>query len=137
MTIDKYILKVPIISERFCGVSYSDKQSHILAYTVYLPTSGQDDEFLEIISKLSFDISDNICAKSSILIGLDSNQSEKSTRRRTEAMERFREQFSLKTILLGDRPTFHHNNGTSVSQIDHILYFVPDNSNTNTNICVN
>ena len=63
------------------------------------------------------------------MIGLDSNQSEKSTRRRTEAMERFREQFSLKTILLGDRPTFHHNNGTSVSQIDHILYFVPDNSN--------
>ena len=29
--------------------------------------------------------------------------------------------FNLKTILPGSRPTFHHNNGSSESQIDHIL----------------
>lgn len=44
-SIDKHISKIPILSERFCGVSYSDKQTSIIAYTAYLPTSGQDDEF--------------------------------------------------------------------------------------------
>ena len=43
-------------------------------------------------------------------------------------MMQFQPQFSLKTILLNDSPTFHHNNQTSVSQIDHILYFIPDKS---------
>ena len=53
--IDNHISKLPVISERFCGVNYSDKQTNILAYTVYMPTSGQDDEFLDVLAKLSFD----------------------------------------------------------------------------------
>ena len=43
-------------------------------------------------------------------------------------MMQFKAQFSLKTILLNDSPTCHHNNQTSVSQIDHILYFIPEKS---------
>ena len=93
-----------------------------------MPTSGQDDEFLEVLSKLSFDIYNNVAENSSIMIGLDSNQSNKSYRRRTDAMKQFQAQFSFKTVLLNDSPTFHHNNQTSVSQIDHILYFIPDKS---------
>ena len=119
--IDKYVYKVPVISERFCGVKYSDTQTNILSYTVYLPTSGQDDEFLEVLSQLSFDVRNNVGENSSILIGLDSNQSDKSSRRRTDPMKSFQSQLSLKSILLSDKPTFHHNNKTSVSQIDHIL----------------
>ena len=126
--IDKYVSKIPVISERFCGLTYSDNHTNIIAYTVYMPTSGQDDEFLEVLSKLSFDIYNNVAENSSIMIGLDSNQSDKSSRRRTDAMKQFQAQFSFKTVLLNDSPTFHHNNLTSVSQIDHILYFIPDKS---------
>ena len=78
--VDRNISKVPVISERFCGIKYSDKSVNILSYTVYLPTSGQDEEFLEVLSQLSFDIQNNADKKSSILIGLDSNQSNKSSR---------------------------------------------------------
>ena len=35
-SIDKHISKLPVISERFCGVSYSDKQTSIIAYTAYM-----------------------------------------------------------------------------------------------------
>ena len=98
----------------------------MVAYTAYLPTSGRDDEFLETISQLTIDLLTNIedrnrCA---ILIGLDSNQSEKSSSRRKKSMESFMTDFSLKSILLDVTPTFHHNNQISESQIDqmdHIL----------------
>ena len=38
------------------------------------------------------------------------------------------ETFSFKTILTSDKPTFHHNNEKSMSEIDHILYFLPSKS---------
>ena len=41
-------------------------------------------------------------------------------------MKYFMSKFSLKTILPDNKPTFHHNNQVSESQIDHILYFIPD-----------
>ena len=44
------------------------------------------------------------------------------------AMNSFLTEFHLKSILLGDQPTFHHNNQTSESQIDHIYFFIPDSS---------
>ena len=36
--------------------------------------------------------------------------------------------FPLKSVLANNQPTFHHNNQTSTSQIDHILYYIPENS---------
>ena len=92
-----------------------------------MPTSGQDEAYLEVLEQLDFDIKNNITGKSIILIGLDSNQSDKSSKRRTSAMEGFKKQFSLKSVLLNNQPTFHHNNMTSMSQIDHILYHIPGN----------
>ena len=57
-----------------------------------------------------------------LIIGLDSNQSVKSSRRRTYEMQNFIDKFSLKTILENNTdPTFHHYNG-SESQIDHIYH---------------
>ena len=128
--IDKNISRLPVICERFCGVKYTDKETNtnILAYTAYLPTSGQDDKFLDVLSQLSYDIRNNLVENCCILIGLDSNQSEKSSRRRTDAMRQFNINFSLKTILQNDLPTFHHNNQTSASQIDHILFYIPEES---------
>ena len=137
------IEKIPAVSERFCGVLYDDKVSNIkiLAYSAYLPTCGQDDEFLETVSQLTADIQSHIEDKNSccIIIGLDANQSEKSTLRRTNIFKLFLKDFSLQTILPGNKPTFHHNNQISESQIDHILYFIPAKSSLslkfNTQLC--
>ena len=130
-SVDSKITKIPVISERFCGVRYTEN-SHIviLAYSAYLPTSGKDDDFVETISQLTSDIYNNNVDKknTAILIGLDSNQSDGSTSRRTIAMKSFISEFSLKTIIPDDKATFHHNNQVSESQIDHILYFLPETS---------
>ena len=40
------IKNIEVISERFCGVIYHDTDANIIAYSAYLPTSGQDDDFL-------------------------------------------------------------------------------------------
>ena len=47
----------------------------IAANSAYLPTSGQDNEFLHVLSQLSFNIESNITNNTTVLIGLDSNQS--------------------------------------------------------------
>ena len=115
-----------VISERFCGVKYEDTDSkvNILAYTVYLPTSGQDDEFLEILSILSSDIAQHNTNDSVVIIGTDSNVSIKSSRRRCNAMNQFLQSFSLATILKDDKPTFHHNNNQNHKLIIFILLFL-------------
>lgn len=41
-------------------------------------------------------------------------------------MKSFMSDIHLKSILPDDKPTFHHNNQISESQIDHILIFIPD-----------
>ena len=108
------VTKLPVVSERFCGVCYCDLDTNtrILAYTAYLPTSGQDDAFLETVSQLTLDILANIEDRKNctVIIGLDSNQSEKSTSRRIISMKSFMSDINLKTILPDDKPTFHHNN---------------------------
>ena len=121
-SINIYVQKLPIVCERFCGVKYMDpdKSINIVSYSVYLPTSGLDDEFGEIISLLSLDISQNQDESSTLIIGMDSNQGNKSTQSRTFIMNNFLERFCLKTTHVNDVPTFHHNNNISSSQIDHI-----------------
>ena len=115
------VQKLPIVSTRFCGLRLKICNIEIIAYTVYLPTAGQDDEFLEEISLLTHDINEHTNHDSTVIIGIDLNTSEKSTSRRKEAFSAFNSEFELKTILPGEEPTFHHNNGVSESQIDHIL----------------
>ena len=109
-SVDKNITKLPIISERFCGIIYDDLGTKILAYTAYLPTSGQDYEFLHVLSQLFQDIENRITLDTIVIIGLDSNQSVKSSRCRTEAMQRFIKHFSLKTVLTNDNPTSAEQN---------------------------
>ena len=124
--IDRFVTKLPVISDRFCGVAYSDKRISLLSYTAYLPTSGQDEEFLEVLAQLSADIIQHMQDNVAVIIGADTNQSQKSSKRRTDAMNRFKIDFSFKSILVSNEPTFHHNNLTSVSQIDTIFHFIPE-----------
>ena len=118
---DRYVIRLPALSERFCGIKMF---SNILIYSAYLPTSGQDDLFLETLSQLSFDVESNIDGIETVIIGLDSNESVKSTKRRSTAMKMFCSKFKLKSIISGSKPTFHHNNQIAESQIDHILFFL-------------
>ena len=126
---EKFITKFEVVSERFCGVKYeTNVNNSIIAYTAYLPTSGQDDLFIEVLSLLSFDIIQNNTDNSIIVIGTDSNVSKKSSKRRQDAMRVFLDSFQLSSIMKNENPTFHHNNGTSESQIDQILIFIPEKS---------
>ena len=50
------------------------------------------------------------------------------TKRRYEAMRKFLNDKSLKTILTNEQATFHHNNQISESQVDHIYFFIPEES---------
>ena len=59
---------------------------------------------------------------------MDSNQSKKSSRCRSEAMNKFIELFALDSVHENDNPTFHHNNQMSESQIDHIFHNIPNKS---------
>ena len=81
----------------------------------------QDEEFLEVLSQLNFDI---VLHNTNDLVFIIGTLSIKSSKRRYEAMQHFLEYFSLKTILMSENPTFHHNNQTSESQVDHILIFI-------------
>ena len=128
MSIDKCVTRLPVVSDRFCGIQIKNAEADILAYSAYMPTAGKDSEFLEVLSSLSEDIKHYKNKDTTLVIGCDSNQSIKSTNRRSSAMNSFVSNFALKTILLGDVPTFHHNNLSSETQIDHIYYFIPANS---------
>ena len=125
-SVSSYISKLPIISTRFCGIKLKHENLDILSYSVYFPTAGQDDDFLEEICLLTNEIIQSLSSETILIIGMDSNCSSKSTKRRQEAFNTFCQQFSLETILPGDVPTFHHNNGTSESQIDHIMTNKPN-----------
>ena len=99
-SLDKFITKLPEISDRFCGIRYSDPSTNttIIAYTAYFPTSGQDEEFLEVLSLLDNDIATNHTENTVIILGTDSNVSSKSTNRRSEALQKFLKTFSSNSV---------------------------------------
>jgi hypothetical protein len=99
---------LPTTCERFAAVTISFTDTcNILAISLYAPTSGKDDEYLECLGYLEEFISTNYQDSRSILIGTDSNCSEKSTARRKLAWSQFCKTFSLK-ITSTEFPTFHH-----------------------------
>ena len=68
---DMPITKLDIVSNRFYGLKYQLNDTSILAYSVYLPTSGQDDFFIEVLSELKYDIEQNISENCAIIAGLN------------------------------------------------------------------
>ena len=92
----------------------------LLAILVYLPTSGKDVENLDCLAELSIFIYDNYSDDEAVLIGTDSNCSEKSSARRFQAFQLFCEQHDM-VKFRHPEATFHHSNGTSSSNIDFFL----------------
>ena len=92
----------------------------LLAISAYLPTFGKDDEYLECDDDLSNFILENKKTNEIVLIGTDSNCSDKSTSRRKAALSSLCTELAL-TKLCTSHPTFHHHNGASESVIDYFL----------------
>jgi hypothetical protein len=89
--------------------------------SLYDPTHGKDDEYLECLSLLTEFLLANSSPNDSCIIGADTNCSTKSSARRRKAWSAFCENFSLVSIS-SQAPTFYHHNGTSDSCIDTILF---------------
>ena len=109
---DMYISQLPIVSDRFCGIRYSNSLSNvsILVYSAYFPTRGQDDDFLEMLSILFSDITNNQDEDCSLMIGADTNQSPTSTIRRQVGWQNFLLEHHLQSVISTNEPTCHHNN---------------------------
>lgn len=112
--------------QRYSSVRVSLGSASLLAISLYAPTSGKDEEYLECFSCLSHFIHCNKSSTDTIIIGTDSNCSVKSTPRRKAAFRSFCIKHDLR-IYGSSRPTFHHNNLTSESCID---FFMISNSET-------
>ena len=82
-------------SDRFTGIRLNTRGQPILAISAYLPTSGKDDQFADCIAELSTYILENMKVNDLVLIGTDSNCSEKSTNRRCQVFQRFCEDLDL------------------------------------------
>ena len=106
--------------ERFAAIKVCSDKCSLLVVSLYAPTHGKDEEYLECLSYLAEFILENMSENDSLLIGADTNCSVKSSNRRQKAWNNFCENFSL-TTHAGPAPTFHHHNGTSNSLIDSIL----------------
>ena len=111
---------IPTNNTRFAGIRIALKTGSILSISLYAPTSGKDDEFLECITDLTEYILCNISEGDRLLIGTDSNCSRKSTSRRQHCWHAFCDAFSL-LVHSTESPTFHHHNGSSETCIDFFL----------------
>ena len=104
-------------NERIAGIKIMFSQHSLLLVSLYAPTSGKDEDFLETMSILSDFLRTNRSQDDQVLIGADTNCSTKSSSRRQVAWKGF----CLINNLVHHSPqfpTFHHHNGSSHSQID-------------------
>ena len=112
--------------ERLAAITIHFSSGTLLLISYYAPTAGNDDDYLESLSCLSQFILQNTPGQGNIIIGTDSNCSQKSTKRRKDAWSMFCKEFNFVIHSTGQN-TFHHNNGTSESSID---FFVASESIT-------
>ena len=119
-SLNSNIVNIKNQPDRFTGIKIKFEGQSILAISVYLPTSGKDDEFLDCLAELSLFISENNSDAGAILIGTDSNCSEKSSPRRIQGFKQFSDEHNLLKVC-NQEPTFHHHNGLSSSNIDYFL----------------
>ena len=117
---NSFITQLESNHERFSCISLCTANAPVFLVSLYSPTHGKDDEFLECVSDLTEFLLSRTSENDTIIIGADTNCSSKSTTRRRKAWGNFCETFCLKS-LSSSAPTFHHHNGTSESCIDTIL----------------
>ena len=120
-SLNSYVTTLQSNSERFSGIKLCTGKSSVIAVSLYSPTHGKDDEFLECLSLLTEFLIANVSAGDSLIIGADTNCSSKSTSRRRKAWKTFLDQFCLSSQP-NHNPTFHHHNGQSESSIDAIFF---------------
>ena len=119
-SLNSNVLNICNTHDRFTGINMKFDEHSILAISAYLPTCGKDDEFLDCLAELSIFILQNKSETGTVLIGTDSNCSEKSSPRRVQAFKQFCEENNLLKVCCSE-PTFHHVNGLSSSNIDYFL----------------
>ena len=105
------------VNERIAGIKISLSTGSLILLSLYAPTSGQDENFLESMSSITELLRVNSNHGDTIIIGADTNCSTKSSSRRQLAWGNFCTKHNL-TILAPLFPTFHHHNGLSNSSID-------------------
>ena len=94
--------------DRFAAVLLNlSNNSKILIVSLYAPTSGKDDDFLECLNYLEEFLITHTPGTGSVLIGADSNCSGKSSTRRQLAWSDFCQNFNLQ-LTMPSLPTFHH-----------------------------
>ena len=128
---DSNISSLKTINARFTSIRLSIEVQNFLAVSVYFPTRGKDDEYLECTSDLLNFVNDNLKEGEIILMGIDSNCSGKSSPRRKLAFQNLCKELDLTKVSTA-LPTFHHHNGSSESTIDYFLVsskYVPRLSN--------
>ena len=85
--------------DRIAAIKMELNERYLLLLSIYASTSGQDEEFLELISHLSDFIHKHSSSSDQVLIGGDSNCSTKSSKRRQMAWESFCNNKMIKTYL--------------------------------------
>ena len=107
-------------NERIAGIKVSLSAGNMIILSLYAPTSGQDENFLETISSLTEILRVNCSKDDQVIIGADTNCSSKSSSRRQLTWENFCKKYDL-IIHSPPFPTFHHHNGLSNSTIDMLV----------------
>ena len=121
-SLDSYVTRLTATNTRFTAVKIKIQAQRFLVISVYFPTSGKDEEYLELCTDLVNFIAINQHGSGSdtVLIGADSNCGEKSSKRRKQAFTALCGELELERIS-PNQPTFHHHNGSSESNIDCFL----------------
>ena len=119
-SLDSSSIGLKTTSSRFSSLRVRVQEQKFLAISVYFPTSGKDDEYLEVASDLTNFVLDNKREDEVLLLGADTNCSTKSSQRRIQAYNRMQRDLNLVSVS-PYQPTFHHHNGSSESNIDSFL----------------
>ena len=119
-SLDSYVTPVENLSERFTGIKLKFDSHSLFVISVYFPTRGKDDEYLQCVTDLHNYILLNGDENELLIIGCDSNCSETSTKRRKTALVSLCDNLRLQKIAC-NVSTFHHNNGTSKANLDCFL----------------
>ena len=88
-SLNSSVLSVANVHHRFTGIRLDLQGFTTLAISLYLPTSGKDEDFLACLVELSIYIRENTSNSDAVLIGTDSNCSERSSPRRLQAFTSF------------------------------------------------
>ena len=119
-SLDPTVTVLKTINDRFTCIKLILHEKKFLVFSVYFPTSGKDDDYLDCIGDLVNFAMEHQDDDEVILIGTDSNCSERSTPRRILAFSNMCERLNLRKVST-NHPTFHHHNNLSESNIDYFL----------------